>query len=97
MGWIQERDSEYLQYAANAWMERTEQGSKASEALLVAPTWEENFALSQFLRGRLKEDGKLGESIEVEAVHSLKWTIEQKTSPCRAWQATPGPADNRDN
>ena len=90
MGWVQERNSEYLQYAANAWMERTEQGSKAAEALLVAPTWSENFALSQFIRGRLKENGKLGESIEVDAVHSEKWTTEKKTHLAELAGATPG-------
>ena len=63
LGWIHEGNAEYLQEAANRWMERSEQGAKGSHVICVAPTWEENFALSQAIRERLKASGKLGEAI----------------------------------
>jgi hypothetical protein len=90
LGWIHEGKAEYLQEAANVWMERSEQGAKGSEVICVAPTWEENFALSQAIRERLKASGKLGEAIEVDAVHSLKWTTEQKSRLAELVETTPG-------
>ena len=90
MGWIHEGKAEYLRDAANAWMEKSEQGAKAADVVCVAPTWEENFALSREIRGRLKADGKLGEAVELDAVHSLKWTKEQKRRLAELAEATPG-------
>ena len=90
LGWIHEGKAEYLQEAANVWMERSEQGGKGSEVICVAPRWEENFALSQAIRERLKASGKLGEAIEVDAVHSLKWTTEQKSRLAELVETTPG-------
>ena len=90
MGWIHEGKAEYLQEAAKAWMEMSEQGAKGSEVICVAPTWEENFALSREIRDRLKAEGKLGEAIEVDAVHSLKWTTEQKERLAELAEVTPG-------
>jgi len=90
LGWIHEGKTEYLQAAANAWIERSEQGTKGSEVICVAPTWEENFALSQAIRERLKAGGKLGAAIKVDAVHSLKWTTEQKSRLAELVEATPG-------
>ena len=90
MGWIHEGKAKYLQEAAEAWMDKSKQGTKAADVVCVAPTWEENFALSQEIRDRLKSAGKLGDSVEVEAVHSLKWTKEQKSRLAELAEATPG-------
>jgi hypothetical protein len=46
--------------------------------------------LSQAIRERLKASGKLGEAIEVDAVHSLKWTTEQKSRLAELVETTPG-------
>ena len=78
LGWIHEGKAKYLMDAANAWMEKSERGAKAEDVLAVSPTWEENFALSGEIRARLKAEGKLGEVMEADAIHSLKWTLEQK-------------------
>ena len=61
MGWIHEGNADYLREAAKAWMEKAEQGEKAENVVCVAPTWEENFALSREIRERLKAEGRLGE------------------------------------
>jgi ATP-dependent exoDNAse (exonuclease V) alpha subunit len=90
MGWIHEGKARYLQEAAEAWMDKSKQGTKAADVVCVAPTWEENFALSQEIRDRLKITGRLGDSVEVEAVHSLKWTTEQKSRLVELAEATPG-------
>ena len=90
MGWVHECDAEYLHQAASAWMHRSEQGAKPDKVIAVCPTWEENFSLSDMIRKRLKAKGKLGESIEVEGVHSLKWTNEQKRNLADVVETTPG-------
>ena len=90
MGWVHEGNAGYLKEAANAWMEKSEHGEKGAEVICVAPTWEENFALSREIRDRLKAEGKLGEAIEVDAVHSLKWTTQQKSNLADLLEVTPG-------
>jgi ATP-dependent exoDNAse (exonuclease V) alpha subunit len=90
LGWIKEGHSDYLHEAANAWMERSERGNIGADVIAVAPTWEENFALSHEIRLRLKAEGKLGEAVHLDAVHSLKWTTEQKSRLAELVASTPG-------
>ena len=78
MGWIHEEKADYMREAAKAWLARSENGAKADEVVCVAPTWEENFALSREIRDGLKASGQLGEAVNLDVVHSLKWTTEQK-------------------
>ena len=67
-----------MREAAKAWLARSENGAKADDVVCVAPTWEENFALSREIRDGLKASGQLGEAVNLDVVHSLKWTTEQK-------------------
>jgi hypothetical protein len=78
IGWIHEKKGDYLGEAAKAWLARSNNGAKADDVVCVAPTWEENFVLSREIRDGLKAAGRLGESVTVDVVHSLKWTAEQK-------------------
>src|SRR4029077_3291547 len=78
MGWIHEEKAGYLRESAKAWLARSDNGAKADDVVCVAPTWEENFAISREIRDGLKTSGHLGEAVNLEVVHSLKWTTEQK-------------------
>ena len=90
LGWIREGKSAYLEQAAEAWVERSEYGAKAAEVLCVSPTWEENYALSEAIRDRLKGGGKLSNAYQLDAVHSLKWTSAQKRKLADVVTSTPG-------
>jgi conjugative relaxase-like TrwC/TraI family protein len=90
MGWLREGKSAYLEQAAEAWVERSNFGAEGSEVLCVSPTWEENFALSDAIRDRLRGAGKLNDAVEVDSVHSLKWTTAKKRKLADVVATTPG-------
>jgi conjugative relaxase-like TrwC/TraI family protein len=89
MGWIHEKKGDYLHEAARAWLARSDNGKKADDVVCVAPTWEENFTLSREIRDGLKTAGRLGESVNIDVVHSLKWTAEQKRRLAQFVQKNP--------
>jgi Holliday junction resolvase-like predicted endonuclease len=89
MGWIHEKKADYLRKAAKAWLTRSENGAKPDEVVCMAPTWEENFALSREIRDGLKATSQLGESVTIDVVHSLKWTAEQKRRLAKFMERNP--------
>ena len=87
MGWVKEGKADYLGAAVRDFITKSDGGRRLDAVLAVTPTWAENHAFTDQLRGELKTRGILkgGETI---AVHEpLAWTQAQKI---RAGNYEPG-------
>lgn len=80
-GWITEGKTEYLQQAVGAFVRQVEQGTELNKILAVTPTWDENHAFTDQLRGELKRRNVLGPGEELALHESLQWTKAEKSKP----------------
>ncbi len=78
MGWLKE-GANYLESAAAEFLRLCEGGVHLDRCLAVAPTWQENYRLTDAIRAGLKAHGNLpGETSRCEVFDSLRWTAQQK-------------------
>ena len=79
LGWIQEGKSEYIEQAAEAYFEDTENGTKLEQCIAISPTWNENHRFTDAIRQGLKDRQLLSEKGTLLTVcNPLDWTEEQK-------------------
>lgn len=78
MGWIKNGGAEYLENAAQDYLEKSELGLKINEVIAVAPTWKENFVFTDRIRSGLKEQAVLKDGVVIDVVSSLQWTKRQR-------------------
>jgi conjugative relaxase-like TrwC/TraI family protein len=78
LGWISEDGPQYIGQAASRFLALSRGGSRLEDCLAVAPTWEENFLLTQTIRDGLKQTGTLQPGAPMTVHHSLGWTNSQK-------------------
>jgi len=77
LGWVQERHTSYLQAAAEAFLQQTDNGRQFHQALAVCPTWVENYQLTDAIRNRLKATGYISDGHSIVVNDSLNWTRSQ--------------------
>ena len=81
MGWLKQ-GADYLESAASEFLRLCEHGIHLDRCLAVAPTWQENYRLTDAIRAGLKAHGTLpGEASRCEVFDSLRWTVQQKRNP----------------
>lgn len=78
LGWVKEGRADYIGSAAREYLELTAHGDALDACIAVAPTWVENFRLTDEIRAALKAAGKFGDGRTVTVHDSLKWTVQQK-------------------
>ena len=78
LGWVKEGRADYIRAAARDYIGMTANGDSLDSCIAVAPTWVENFRLTDEIRGALKSRGKFGEGKNLTVHDSLKWTVQQK-------------------
>jgi ATP-dependent exoDNAse (exonuclease V) alpha subunit len=76
LGWVKESGPDYIQSAAADYLNLSADPQKT--VVLVAPTWEENYRLTDFIREGLKAQGKLGPAQKKEVLEPLQWTAAQR-------------------
>jgi conjugative relaxase-like TrwC/TraI family protein len=102
MGCIHEGKGEYLQQAASAYVKATRQGESLDQCIAITPTWDENHRLTEAIRERLEQSGKLHSPTNIQIHDPLDWTAQQRaeargykpgmvvTATRRAGQLEPG-------
>lgn len=83
LGWLKEGGPDYLQNAATEYAEAIRGGGDKSRVICVAPTWAENHALTEVIRGKLKERDDLGAGKLIRTLDPLSWTTEEKRDASR--------------
>ncbi|HEX8312280.1 MAG TPA: MobF family relaxase, partial [Chthoniobacteraceae bacterium] len=79
LGWIKEGSADYLAHAAADYLRLTGDGAELDRCLVVAPTWAENFRLTDRIRVDLQQRGRISTDIVARTVFdSLGWTVQQK-------------------
>jgi conjugative relaxase-like TrwC/TraI family protein len=79
LGWIREGSGDYLRAAAGAYLRLTDDGKSLERCLVVAPTWAENFRLTERIRDELRNRGRLpSERVAFTVYDSLRWTTQQR-------------------
>jgi conjugative relaxase-like TrwC/TraI family protein len=76
MGWVKESGPDYLVAAAKDYLKLSDDPEKT--VVLVSPTWEENYRLTDAIRKGLEAQGKLGTSYNREVLEPLQWTAAQR-------------------
>jgi conjugative relaxase-like TrwC/TraI family protein len=76
LGWVKESGPDYLKAAATDYLSLSADLQKT--VVLVAPTWEENYRLTDSIREGLKAQGKLGTAHKKEVLEPLQWTAAQR-------------------
>ncbi len=80
MGWLRE-GADYFESAASDFL-RLSKGREPGSCLAVAPTWQENYRLTDAIRAGLKTSGHLPrEAPNCKVFDSLRWTVQQKRNP----------------
>jgi len=81
LGWIEEGKDKYIQKAAAAFFEATDEGNDLDRVIAVSPTWTEIFQFTDAIRQGLKERDLLGkESAALSVYDQIDWTeAERKT------------------
>ncbi|MEP6671597.1 MAG: MobF family relaxase [Chthoniobacter sp.] len=79
LGWIKEGSADYLRAAAVDYLRLTDDGKSLERCLVVAPTWAENFCLTERVREELRNRGRLpSERVAFTVYDSLRWTTQQR-------------------
>jgi hypothetical protein len=79
LGWVKEGAADYLEAATADYLRLTDDGKQLDRCLAVAPTWSENYRLTQQIRRGLRLRGCLTAEESCFTVHdSLRWTVQQK-------------------
>jgi hypothetical protein len=79
LGWVSESGADYLQAAASDYLRLTDDGEHLDRCLVVAPTWAENYRLTEHIRADLREHGRLtADGVPYTVFDSLRWTIQQR-------------------
>ena len=79
LGWIKEGSADYLRAAAADYLRLTGEGESLERCLAVAPTWVENFRLTESIRDELRKLGRLpSEGTACTVYDSLRWTVQQR-------------------
>jgi conjugative relaxase-like TrwC/TraI family protein len=76
LGWVKESGPDYLKAAATDYLNLSADPKKT--VILVVPTWEENYRLTDSIREGLKAQGKLGTGHQKEVLEPLQWTTAQR-------------------
>ena len=78
LGWIHETEGEYIQDAADAYLDATAEGTNHDLCIAVSPTWNENHRFTDAIRQRMKERQLLDNGVNLTVCNQLDWTVEQK-------------------
>lgn len=76
LSWIKESGSDYLKSAAIDYLNLSTDPKKT--VMLVSPTWEENYRITEFIREGLMAQGKLGIGEKWKVFEPLQWTAAQR-------------------
>ena len=87
LGWVHEGRAEYLRAAVDDYLARAEEGKRLDAVIAVTPTWRENDAFTDMLRGELKARGVLDAGERIAVHDPLPWTRAQQS---RADNYSPG-------
>lgn len=78
LGWVKEAKGQYIQNAADAYLEATDYGTNLDRCIAISPTWEENHRFTDAIREELKHRNALGHGSILTTHEQLDWTEEQK-------------------
>ena len=78
LGWVKEAAGDYLPQAAAEYLRLVAEAKPKESVLCVAPTWAENYVLTNHIREGLRAAGKLGEGRSVAVLDPLGWTEQQR-------------------
>ena len=79
LGWIKEEKSEYIQKAADAFLEASNNGTDLDRVIAVSPTWDEIYRFSDAIRQGLKERELLNkEGVALTVYDEIDWTKEER-------------------
>jgi conjugative relaxase-like TrwC/TraI family protein len=81
LGWVQSGGADYLTRAAEDYLWLTDNGRDPGRCLLITPTWEENYRLTDAIRYQLKAQGTLDDCAQVIVHETCGWTDQQKRNP----------------
>jgi conjugative relaxase-like TrwC/TraI family protein len=76
LGWVKESGPDYLRAAATDYLKLSVDPKKT--VVLVSPTWDENYRLTDCIREGLKTQGKLAGGHQKEIIEPLQWTAAQR-------------------
>ncbi len=78
LGWVKEAKGQYIQNAADAYLQATGNGTHLNRCIAISPTWEENHRFTEAIRDELKHRKVLGSGSILTTHEQLDWTDEQK-------------------